>query len=300
MPDTPAMTAEPHGPRRHPRPAAPPRYPAHRLPRTECGIPGPYIHMNRADIHVTYAQVIGRAGQFPAQGVSYGLHTVPGRDVNGWLRGSLNFWLSSEGRMADDGVIRYRQTRNHSVVTLVPDKDPESSSTVRRASDRPCLPRDRPTGITQLWRGQAVRNAIGTCRRNPQSAGRKGGRTSCPIRRSRSSPGAIRGADRTSTPPFRQTSRRHAGRRVPDAVTRNPSTTPCACGGVPGRRQAVPAGPTASPRRRARGTPAAAAGPHRRRSRHPSPQGRRERPTRPDPPLAEDLPPYPAGATTTT
>lgn len=94
---------------------------------------------------------------------------------------------------------------------------------------------------------------------SPQSAGRKGGRTSCPIRRSRSSPGAIRGADRTSTPPFRQTSRRHAGRRVPDAVTRNPSTTPCACGGVPGpTARAVPAGPTASPRRRARGTPAAA------------------------------------------
>ncbi|MEU6495760.1 hypothetical protein ABZ890_36125 [Streptomyces sp. NPDC046984] len=168
MPDTPAVTPSPtdHGdiPARQPLPGT--RLIAYRLP--ECGISGSYIHMDRADIHVTYAQVIGRAGQFPAQGVSYGLHTVAGRNVNGWLRGSLNFWLSSEGRMADDGVIRYRQTRNHSVVTLVP--DPASGILINRPDEQVTAPAYRvtgPTGVTQLWRGRAVRDAIGTCRRKP-------------------------------------------------------------------------------------------------------------------------------------
>ncbi|MGW0631172.1 hypothetical protein [Streptomyces sp. NPDC002758] len=139
---------------------------AYRVP--ECGISGSYLHMDRADIHVTYTQAAGRSGQFPAQGVAYGLRTVRGRDVNSWLRGSLNFWLSSDARVTDDGVIRYRQTRNHSVVTFVPDN--ASGILINRPDEQVTAAAYRvtgPTGVTQLWRGQAVRDAIGTCRRKP-------------------------------------------------------------------------------------------------------------------------------------
>ncbi|WP_216586682.1 hypothetical protein [Streptomyces brasiliscabiei] len=168
MPDTPAVTPAPTDhddiTARQPLPGT--RLIAYRVP--DWGIEGSYIHMDRADIHVTYAQVVGRAGQFPAQGVSYGLRTVGGRDVDSWLRGSLNFWLSSDARMADDGVIRYRQTRNHSVVTFVPDK--ASGVLINRPDEQVTAAAYRvtgPTGVTQLWRGQAVRDAIAKCRRKP-------------------------------------------------------------------------------------------------------------------------------------
>ncbi|MEH0433900.1 hypothetical protein QBB34_47915 [Streptomyces stelliscabiei] len=167
MPDTPAVTPAPTDhddiPARQPLPGT--RLIAYRLPA--CGIEGSYIHMDHADIHVTYSQVVGRAGQFPAQGVSY-LRTVGGRDVNRWLRGSLNFWLSSDARMADDGVIRYRQTRNHSVVTFVPDK--ASGVLINRLDEQVTAAAYRvtgPTGVTQWWRGRAVRDAIDKCRRKP-------------------------------------------------------------------------------------------------------------------------------------
>lgn len=168
MPDTPAVTPAPTDhdniPAQQPLPGT--RLIAYRLPA--CGIAGSYIHMDHADIHVTYTQVVGRAGQFPAQGVGYGLRTVGGRDVNSWLRGSLNFWLSSDARMADDGVIRYRQTRNHSVVTFVPDK--ASGVLINRPDEQVTAAAYRvtgPTGVTQLWRGRAVRDAIDKCCRKP-------------------------------------------------------------------------------------------------------------------------------------
>ncbi|WP_331733072.1 hypothetical protein OHU34_43565 (plasmid) [Streptomyces sp. NBC_00080] len=168
MPDTPAVTPAPTDhddiPARQPLPGT--RLIAYRLPA--CGIAGSYIHMDRADIHVTYNQVIGRAGQFSAQGVSYGLRTVGGRDVDSWLRGSLNFWLSSDAHIADNGVIRYRQTRDHSVVTFVPDK--ASGVLINRPDEQVTAAAYRvtgPTGVTQLWRGRAVRDAIAKCRQKP-------------------------------------------------------------------------------------------------------------------------------------
>ncbi|MFE8018270.1 hypothetical protein ACFU3O_36765 [Streptomyces antibioticus] len=139
---------------------------AYRLPA--CGIAGPCIHMNSADVHVTYAQTVGRAGRFPAQGLSYGLRTVGGRDVDRWLRGSLNFWLSSEARRTADGVIRYRQTPRHSVVTFVPDK--ASGVLINRPNEQVTAGAYRvtgPTGIPQLWRGRAVRDAIAKCLQKP-------------------------------------------------------------------------------------------------------------------------------------
>ena len=72
MPDTPAVTPAPthHDdvPARQPLPGT--RLIAYRVP--DWGIEGSYIHMDRADIHVTYAQVVGRAGEFPARGIGYG------------------------------------------------------------------------------------------------------------------------------------------------------------------------------------------------------------------------------------
>lgn len=130
---------------------------AYRVP--ECGISGSYLHMDRADIHVTYTQVVGRSGQFSAQGVVYGLRTVRGRDVNSWLRGSLTFWLSSDARVTDDGVIRYRQTRNHSVVTFVPDK--ASGILINRPDEQVTAAAYRvtgPTGVTNC--GEAKRCAM--------------------------------------------------------------------------------------------------------------------------------------------
>ncbi|MFJ4648152.1 hypothetical protein ACIP6Q_32120 [Streptomyces bobili] len=72
MPDTPAVTAISDGinptdpddvPARQPLPGT--RLFAHRVPAW--GIAGPYIHMDHADIHVTYAQFTGRAGDYRPQ-----------------------------------------------------------------------------------------------------------------------------------------------------------------------------------------------------------------------------------------
>jgi hypothetical protein len=123
--------------------------------------------MDRADIHVTYAQVVSRAGEFPARTAGYG-RTVQGPSVDSFLRNNLNFWLSSDARMADDGVIRYRRGRNHSVVTFVPDKT--SGVLINRPDEQVTSAAYRvtgPTGVTQLWRGQTVRDAITTCRIEP-------------------------------------------------------------------------------------------------------------------------------------
>ncbi|MFE2583315.1 hypothetical protein [Streptomyces sp. NPDC059378] len=160
-----ADTPEPGDiPAREPLPGTP--LIVHRIP--SWGIAGPYLHMDHADIHATYAQVVGHAGHFPAQGVGYGQRTVQGRDVDNWLRGSLGFWRSSDARMADDGLIRYRQTAHHSVVTFVPDR--ASGVLINRPETQVTAAAYRvtgPAGVTQLWRGQAVRDAIGTCRRKP-------------------------------------------------------------------------------------------------------------------------------------
>lgn len=168
MPDSPASDQAPTDhddiPAGQPLPGT--RLIAYRPPA--CGTDGPYIHMDRADIHVTYTQAVGHAGQYAAQGVGYGLRTVGGRDVNNWVRGHLNFWLSSDARMADDGVIRYRQTRHHCVVTFLPDK--ASGVLINRPSAQVTAPAYRvtgPTGVTQLWRGRAVRDAIDKCREKP-------------------------------------------------------------------------------------------------------------------------------------
>ncbi|MGI5414147.1 hypothetical protein ACQEV9_46110 [Streptomyces chartreusis] len=165
-PDTHRADAAEHSdiPARQPLPGI--RLIAYRVP--DWGIEGEYLHLDRADIHVTYSQTVGRAGQFPARGVAYGLPTVSGRDVNSWLRGSLNFWLSSEARMSDDGVIRYRQTPNHSAVTFAPAT--ASGVLINRPDEQVTAAAYRvtgPTGVTQLWRGQAVRDAISVCRRKP-------------------------------------------------------------------------------------------------------------------------------------
>jgi hypothetical protein len=128
---------------------------------------GSYIHMDRADIHVTYAQVVGHGGEFPAETAGYG-RTVQGRSVDSFLRSNLNFWLSSDARMADDGVIRYRRGHNHSVVTFVPDTT--SGVLINRPDEQVPAAAYRvtgPTGVTQLWRGQTVRDAIRTCRIEP-------------------------------------------------------------------------------------------------------------------------------------
>lgn len=138
---------------------------AHRVPAW--GMAGSYIHMDRADIHATYTQVVGRAGQFPAKTAGYS-GTVRGRSIDSFLRGNLNFWLCSEACMTDMGVIRYRQTRNHSVVTFVPDR--MSGILINRPDEQVSAAAYRvtgPTGVIQLWRGRTVRDAIARCRRKP-------------------------------------------------------------------------------------------------------------------------------------
>ncbi|MFD5814664.1 hypothetical protein [Streptomyces sp. NPDC127038] len=163
MPDTPA-TADPVDiPARQPLPGI--RLIAYRVP--EWGIEGPYVHMDAADIHARYAQTAGRAGDFPARTAGFGRQTE-GQGLNNFLRGSLNFWLMSEARMTEDGVIRYRQTRNHSTTTFVPDKT--SGVLINRPNEQVTAPAYRvtgPTGVTQLWRASVVSEAVAYCRRKP-------------------------------------------------------------------------------------------------------------------------------------
>ncbi|MEU8952495.1 hypothetical protein [Streptomyces sp. NPDC048489] len=150
-------------PARQPLPGT--RIIAHRIPAW--GIEGPYLHMDGADIHARYDQHAGRAGDFPARTAEFGPRT-DGRGLDNFLRGSLNFWLSSEATMTDDGVIRYRQTRNHSTATFTPDKT--SGILINRPDEQVTTPAYQvtgPTGTTQLWRPQTVRDAITHCRRKP-------------------------------------------------------------------------------------------------------------------------------------
>ncbi|MFG2257248.1 hypothetical protein [Streptomyces mirabilis] len=164
MADTPTVTADPADiPAREPLPGTP--LIAHRIPAW--GIAGPYIPMDKADIHARYAQVAGRAGDYPARTAGFG-HQTQGQGLDNFIRGNLNFWLSSEARMTDDGVIRYRQTRNHSTTTFIPDKT--SGILINRPDDQVAAAAYRvtgPNGITQVWRGRAVRDAIARCRRKP-------------------------------------------------------------------------------------------------------------------------------------
>ncbi|MFF2367797.1 hypothetical protein ACFVU0_34495 [Streptomyces sp. NPDC058122] len=163
MPDAPA-TADPIDiPARQPLPGT--RLIAYRIPAW--GIEGPYIHMDAADIHARYAQTTGRAGDFPARTAQFGRDT-DGEGLDRFLRGNLNFWRLSEARMTDDGVIRYRQTRNHSTTTFTPDKT--SGILINRPDEQVTAPAYRvtgPAGIPQLWRGRAVRDAVARCRRKP-------------------------------------------------------------------------------------------------------------------------------------
>ncbi|MET8292196.1 hypothetical protein ABZV80_44945 [Streptomyces sp. NPDC005132] len=95
MTDTPSLTADSADiPARQPIPGT--RIIAHRIPA--CGIEGPYLHMNAADIHARYTQKAGRAGDFPARTAGFGSQTE-GWQLNNFLRGNLNFWLCSEARM---------------------------------------------------------------------------------------------------------------------------------------------------------------------------------------------------------
>jgi hypothetical protein len=162
--DTPAVTADPADIlAREPLPGTP--LIAHRIPA--CGIESPYIHMDQADIHAQYAQTAGWAGDFPARTAGFGRITQ-GQGLDNFLRGNLNFWLLGEARMTGDGVIRYRQTRNHSTTTFTPDKT--SGILINRPDEQVAAPAYRmtaPNGVTQLWRGQAVRDAIEGCRRKP-------------------------------------------------------------------------------------------------------------------------------------
>ncbi|MGW1067380.1 hypothetical protein ACWD4F_23035 [Streptomyces aureus] len=163
MPDTPA-TADPVDiPARQPLPGI--RLIAYRVP--EWGIEGPYIHMDAADIHARYVQTAGRAGEFPARTAGFSRQTE-GQGLDNFLRGSLNFWLMSEARMTEDGVIRYRQTRNHSTTTFIPDKT--SGILINRPNEQVTAAAYRvtgPAGVPQLWRASAVRDAVVRCRRKP-------------------------------------------------------------------------------------------------------------------------------------
>ncbi|MFJ4895631.1 hypothetical protein ACIP5U_37400 [Streptomyces sp. NPDC088788] len=70
--------------------------------------------------------------------------------------------------MTDDGVIRYRQTRNHSTLTLTPDRT--SGILINRPSEQVTAPAylmTGPNGTAQLWRAQAVQDAITRCLRKP-------------------------------------------------------------------------------------------------------------------------------------
>ncbi|MFE9812453.1 hypothetical protein [Streptomyces sp. NPDC005548] len=164
MPDTPTPTADPVDvPARQPLPGT--RIIAYRVP--DWGIEGPYVHMDAADIHARYAQHAGRAGDYPARTAGFGRQT-DGQGLDNFLRGSLNFWGLSEARMTDDGVIRYRQTRNHSTTTFAPDRT--SGILINRPDEQVAQAAYRvtaPNGVTQIWRGSAVRDAIGRCRRKP-------------------------------------------------------------------------------------------------------------------------------------
>ncbi|MFE3268863.1 hypothetical protein [Streptomyces sp. NPDC059215] len=164
MADTRPVTADPADiPARQPLPGT--RIIAHRIPAW--GIEGPYVHMDAADIHARYEQHAGRAGDYPAHTAEFGPQ-ASGESLDRFLRGSLNSWLSSQATVTEDGVIRYRQTRNHSTATFTPDR--ASGILINRPDKQVTTPAYRvtgPTGITQLWRAQAVRDAIARCRQKP-------------------------------------------------------------------------------------------------------------------------------------
>ncbi|MGW6457479.1 hypothetical protein ACWF94_16435 [Streptomyces sp. NPDC055078] len=96
----------------------------HPLPAWHEGPSRERIITTDARIHATYTQTIGRYedGFRVGECIGYGRRAVTGKEVRGFLRGSLGFWLSCQASITEDDTIHYRQTIRHNAITLTPDR----------------------------------------------------------------------------------------------------------------------------------------------------------------------------------
>ncbi|MFF9690425.1 hypothetical protein [Streptomyces sp. NPDC014623] len=130
-------------------------------------VPSPdRVPLDNLPFHSSYEKFQGQQGYRNSEGPGQGFRRVSGKVLHGWLSGSCVFWRSSEVRITDDGVIRYRKTPLHAVLLFNPDRT--SPIVINRPTQQITGEAYRvtgPGGAVQVWRGQAVRNVVEECLR---------------------------------------------------------------------------------------------------------------------------------------
>ncbi|MCM2388809.1 hypothetical protein [Streptomyces albipurpureus] len=135
----------------------------HPLPVWYDGPPRERIVTDDARFHAAYTQTIGRNadGFSVRESIGCGRRAVTGVEVRNYLRGSLGFWLCSQGSITEDDTIHYRQTAQHHTISFTPDR---TSGLIIVYPDR-CITAAAyqvagTDGQPQTWSQNAVRHAV--------------------------------------------------------------------------------------------------------------------------------------------
>lgn len=137
------------------------------VPAWHEGRPFPHVVLGDMSIYVRYERVDESGGEWPPAPAGYGPRQEPGNGVRNFLHSSLWGLILSEATVTDDGVIRYRQSRRHSVRRFVPDQ--AAGVLIRHPEKQVNAPGYRiaaPDGETHLWSRHAMLGAIEVCRRD--------------------------------------------------------------------------------------------------------------------------------------
>ncbi|MFJ3366430.1 hypothetical protein [Streptomyces anthocyanicus] len=138
------------------------------LPDWYEGDPFPHVVLADMTFHVRYRQLIERGGEaWPVnQAPGHGFGDVMGKGARNYLRGCLRGWMFSEAAVTDDGVIRFRLTKRHAALRLVPDQ--AAGVLVEHPEQQVTAPAYRvtaPDGGTYLWSRRAMLAAVERCNR---------------------------------------------------------------------------------------------------------------------------------------
>lgn len=127
------------------------------------------VVLNDLELSVRYEQVREHGGRSPWDAPAHGAKGVGGKGIRAYLGASLNGWMLSEATVTDDGVIRYRHSRDHCVLRFLPDT--AAGVLIERPDVQLTAPTYRVTGPKEeryLWSRHALLAAVGMClRRGP-------------------------------------------------------------------------------------------------------------------------------------
>ncbi|MFD3923048.1 hypothetical protein [Streptomyces sp. NPDC058595] len=126
----------------------------------------PHVVLKELDFHVRYEQIRERDGLPPHDSPADLARRVRGQAMRTFLISSLNGWRLSEAAITDDGVIRYRHSRDHRVLRFLPDT--AAGVLIVRPDVQLTAPTYRvtgPAGERYLWSRHALLGAVGVCLR---------------------------------------------------------------------------------------------------------------------------------------